>query len=171
VESSAALLRTARESAGLSQSELARRSGVAQSVVSAYEAGKRQPALPTLSKLIAATGHKMAITLERSDSSVRGLPDTPLGRRVRQHRQALLDAVAEAGGSNLRVFGSVARGEDRPDSDVDLLVDLPEGTGLFALQALEGRLRRILKVDVDLAPPTSLKPRVRAEAEAEAIML
>lgn len=165
------LLRTAREIAGLSQSELARRSGVAQSVVSAYEAGKRQPALPTLAKLIAATGHTMAITLQRSDSSVRGLPDTALGRRVRQHRQALLDAVAEAGGSNLRVFGSVARGEDRPDSDVDLLVDLPEGTGLFTLQALEGRLRRILKVDVDLTPPGSLKPRVRAEAEAEAIPL
>ncbi|HET6911712.1 MAG TPA: nucleotidyltransferase domain-containing protein, partial [Mycobacteriales bacterium] len=154
-----------------SQSELARRSGVAQSVVSAYEAGKRQPALPTLSKLIAATGHTLAMNLERSDPSVRGLPDTPLGRRVRQHRQALLDAVAEAGGSNLRVFGSVARGEDRPDSDVDLLVDLPEGTGLFALQALEGRLRRILRVDVDVSPSGSLKPRVRAEAEAEAIAL
>ncbi|HET6910978.1 MAG TPA: helix-turn-helix transcriptional regulator, partial [Mycobacteriales bacterium] len=57
------LLRTARERAGLSQSELARRSGVAQSVVSAYEAGKRQPALPTLSKLIAATGHTLAMNL------------------------------------------------------------------------------------------------------------
>jgi uncharacterized protein len=163
------LLRTAREDAGLSQSELARRSGIAQSVVSAYEAGKREPALPTLSKLIAATGHALAIHLERSDPSVRGLPDTPLGRRVRQHRQALLDAVAEAGGSNLRVFGSVARGEDSPESDVDLLVDLPQGTGLFALQALEGRLRQILNVDVDLAPVGSLKPRVRAEAETQAI--
>lgn len=171
MESSSALLRTARERSGLSQTELARRTGVAQSVVSAYEAGKRQPALTTLSKLIAATGHTLAISLERSDPSVCGLPDTPLGRRLRQHRQALLDAVAAAGGSNLRVFGSVARGQDTADSDVDLLVDLPEGTGLFALQALEGQLRRILKVDVDLAPATSLKPRVRAEAEAEAIAL
>jgi uncharacterized protein len=171
MESSSALLRAARERAGLSQAELARRSGVAQSVVSAYEAGKRQPALPTLAKLIGATGHTLAINLERSDPSVRGLPDTPLGRRLRQHRQALLHAVADAGGSNLRVFGSVARGQDTADSDVDLLVDLPEGTGLFALQALEGRLRRILHVDVDLAPATSLKPRVRAEAEADAIAL
>lgn len=165
------LLRKARESAGLSQSELARRAGVAQSVVSAYESGKRQPALPTLSRLIAATGHQMTINVERSDPGVRGLPDTPLGRRVRKHRQALLGAVAKAGGSNLRVFGSVARGEDGPDSDVDLLVDLPEGTGLFALQALEGELRRILNRDVDLAPTSSLKARVRAEAEADAIAL
>jgi predicted nucleotidyltransferase/DNA-binding XRE family transcriptional regulator len=155
----------------MSQSELARRSGVAQSVVSAYEAGKRQPALPTLSKLIEATGHTLAINVERSDPSVRGLPDSPLGRKLRQHRRALLDAVADAGGGNLRVFGSVARGQDTAASDVDLLVDLPEGTGLFALLALEGRLCRILKVDVDLAPTTSLKPRVRAEAEAEAIAL
>ena len=47
----------------------------------------------------------------------------------------------------------------------------PEGTGLFALQALEGDLRRILKRNVDLAPASSLKPRVREEAEADAIAL
>lgn len=165
------LLRTARDKAGLSQTELARRSGVPQSMLSAYEAGKRQPALPTLVKLVEATGHTLTLGLQRDDPSVRGIPDTPLGRRLRRHRQALLDAVAVAGGSNLRVFGSVARGEDTDDSDIDLLVDLPDGTGLFALSALEGQLRRILRVDVDLAPPSSLKPRVRAAAEAEAIPL
>jgi hypothetical protein len=99
------------------------------------------------------------------------LPDSPLGRKLRQHRQALLDAVAEAGGANLRVFGSVARGQDTPDSDIDLLVDLPEETGLFGLLALEGQLSRILHVDVDLSPPNSLKSRVRAVAEAEAVPL
>lgn len=171
MESSGLLLREARSRAGLSQSELARRAGVPQSVVSEYEAGKRQPALPTLSRLIAATGHELTFGLERSDPSVRGLPDTPLGRRLRQHRRALLDAVAAAGGSNLRVFGSVARGEDGPDSDVDLLVDLPEETSLFAVLSLEGSLERILKVKVDLAPVANLKPRVRAEALADAVAL
>jgi predicted nucleotidyltransferase len=102
---------------------------------------------------------------------VRGLPDTPLGRRLRQHRTALLQAVSSAGGKNLRVFGSVARAEDGPDSDVDLLVDLPEDTSLFAVLALEGNLERILKVKVDLAPVASLKPRVRAEALADAVAL
>lgn len=171
MEASGVLLREARSRAGLSQSELARRAGVAQSVVSEYEAGKRRPALATLAKLVAATGHQLTLALERSDPTVRGLPDTPLGRRLRQHRQALLAAVDAAGASNLRVFGSVARGTHGPDSDIDLLVDLPEGTGLFALLALEGTLERILNVDVDLAPVTSLKPRVRAEALAEAIAL
>ena len=166
-----ALLRKARTRAGLSQTELARRAGVPQSVVSEYEAGKREPALPTLARLVAGTGHELTLGLQRTDPSVRGLPDTALGRRLRQHRRALLAAVAAAGGSNLRVFGSVARGEDTPDSDVDLLVDLPADTGLFALLALEAELQRILKVSVDLATEPSLKPRVRAQALAEAIPL
>lgn len=165
------LLREARRRAGLSQSDVARRAGVPQSVVSEYEAGKRQPAVPTLARLVAATGHELTIGLERTDPSVRGLPDTPLGRRLRQHRKALLDAVSKAGGSNLRVFGSVARGEERPESDVDLLVDLPEDTSLFEVLALEGTLERILKVNVDLAPVGSLKSRVRAEALADAVAL
>lgn len=163
------LLREARTRAGLSQSDLARRAGVPQSVVSEYEAGKRQPSVPTLARLVAATGHELTLGLERTHPEVRGLPDTPLGRRLRQHRRALLNAVALAGASNLRVFGSVARGQDGPDSDVDLLVDLPEDTSLFTVLALEGTMERILKVKVDLAPVSSLKPRVRAEALADAV--
>jgi predicted nucleotidyltransferase len=144
---------------------------VPQSVISEYEAGKRQPAVPTLARLVAATGHELTLGLERTDQTVRGLPDTPLGRRLRQHRVALLEAVRRAGGSNLRVFGSVARGEDGPDSDVDLLVDLPGDTSLFAVLALEGTLERILRVKVDLAPVASLKPSVRTEALADAVPL
>ena len=164
-----AVLRDARSRAGLSQSELARRAGVPQSVVSEYEAGKRQPALPTLARLVAATGHELTIGLERRDPTVRGLPDSPLGRRVRRRRRALLAAVAAAGASNLQVFGSVARGEDTADSDVDLLVEVPAGTGLFGLLALEAELQRILQVDVDLGTFDSLKPRLRAEVLAQAI--
>lgn len=166
-----ALLREARKRVGLSQLELARLAAVPQSVISEYEAGKRQPAVPTLARLIAATGHELTLGLERTDQSVRGLPNTPLGRRLRQRRRALLEAVEGAGGTNLRVFGSVARGDDGPDSDVDLLVDLPESTSLFAVLALEGSLERILKVKVDLAPVASLKPTVRAQALADAVSL
>src|SRR5665811_1792534 len=87
---SAALLRRARRSASLSQSDLARRAHVAQSVVSAYESGRREPALSTLTRLVAATGHRLVLGLE-SDSQARpGLPDTPLGRRLRQRRAAVL---------------------------------------------------------------------------------
>jgi predicted nucleotidyltransferase len=139
--------------------------------VSAYEADAREPALSTLSRLVAATGHELHLDLLQQDAAVRGLPDSSGGRALRRHRRALLAAVDRHGASNLRVFGSVARGEDGPDSDVDLLVDLAEGTGLFGLQALQGELSAILHRPVDLAPSDSLKPRVRARAEAESIAL
>ncbi len=171
MDSTGELLREARRRAGLSQSELAARAGVTQSVVSEYESDRRQPAVATLARLVAATGHELTLGLNRTDPKVRGLPDTALGRRLRQHRKALLEAVRDAGASNLRVFGSVARGQDGPNSDVDLLVDLPEQTSLFAVLALEGTLERILKVKVDLAPVSSLKPRVRDEALADAVAL
>jgi len=83
----------------------------------------------------------------------------------------MIAAAERAGASNLRAFGSVARGEDTESSDVDLLVDLPVDTGLFALLALEEELEGIVKVHVDLVTPSSLKSRVRVEALAEAITL
>ena len=57
-----ALLRRARTGAGLSQAELAARAGVTQSVISAYESGHRQPALPTLAALIEAAGYELSVT-------------------------------------------------------------------------------------------------------------
>lgn len=168
---SGALLRDARQRAGLSQTELARRGHVAQSVISAYESGRREPALSTLTRLVSAAGQRLAITLETAEPDVRGLPNTSLGRRLRQRRAALIAAAERHGASNLRVFGSVARGEDGPDSDVDLLVDMTPGTGLFGLAKLERELQEILNVEVDLAPVDSLKPRVRIDAEREAISL
>ncbi len=140
-------------------------------MISAYESGRREPALSTLSRLVAAAGQRLTVGLEASEAPVRGLPDTRLGRRLRQHRAALIAAAERHGASNLRVFGSVARGEEGPDSDVDLLVDLAPGTGLFRLATLQRELEEILHVDVDLAPADSLKPRVRADAEREAIPL
>lgn len=169
--SGAQLLRQARARAGLSQAELARRAGVGQSVISDYERGRREPALDTLERLVSATGHELVLALQPSTPPVRGLPDTRLGRLLRRRRQALLDAVAAAGARDLRVFGSVARGEDGPHSDVDLLVDVPEDTGLFALLALEGTLERLLKVEVDLAALEDLKPQVRDAALRDAIPL
>lgn len=173
VRSSAELLREARLRAGLSQSDLARLTGVAQSVISAYESGRREPSLSTLRRMVGATGLMLAVEVaaDKSKAVTRGLPDTTLGRRLRRRRAALVAAAERRGASNLRVFGSVARGEDGPDSDVDFLVDLAPGTGLFGLAGLERELAEILKAEVDLSPAGSLKPRVRSEAEREAIAL
>jgi hypothetical protein len=72
--------------------------------------------------------------------------------------------------TNLRVFGSVARGEDRPDSDVDLLADLPPGMGLLGLGRVQADLEDILGTHVDLVAGT-LKPAIRAHADQDQIAL
>lgn len=165
-----ALLRDARRGAGLTQAELARRAGVTQSVISAYESGARQPSLPTLARLVAATGWELALDV-RKPTSARSRLTGPLGRRVVQHRRAIMRATSTRGASNLRVFGSVARGEDTEDSDVDLLVDLAPGTGLLSLAALERDLSQILQARVDVVPASDLKPDVACEVLIQAVPL
>ena len=108
--------------------------------------------------------------LRRSPGRLRRLSG-PVGRRVRRHRHDLIAAAAAHGVQNLRVFGSVARGEDRPGSDVDLLADLPPGLSLFGLGRLEAELEGILGTRVDLIPAGDLKPGVRARVERDLIAL
>jgi uncharacterized protein len=166
-----ALLRQARSSARLSQTDLAHRAGVAQSVISAYETDRREPGLRTLSKLIEATGHHLSIELGRPSQDRLGLPDTRLGRRLRRHRRAVIEIAARRGARNLRVFGSVARGEDTDTSDVDLLVDLDEGVGLVSLAGLQRELTELLGAEIDVVPAGTLKQGIRDEVLAEAITL
>jgi len=168
---SGALIRKARRSARLSQTDLARRAGVAQSVVSAYESGKREPSVPTLAKLIEATGHQLTLTLTPAPKRRLGLPDTRLGRKLRYRRKAINDIAAHRGAHNVRVFGSVARGDDTHTSDIDLLVDLDDGVGLVQLAGLRRELTELLDVDVDVIPSAALKPRIRDNVLAEAITL
>jgi uncharacterized protein len=168
---SADLLRRARTEARLSQTELAARAGVAQPVISAYESGHREPSLPMLTKLVEATGHRMQIELLAGPRDQLGLPDTTLGRRLRRHRRAALDIAARRGAHNVRVFGSVARGEDHAGSDIDLLVDLDRGVGLVGLASLIRELTALLGVPVDVVAAETLKSRIRDEVLAEAIPL
>lgn len=83
----------------------------------------------------------------------------------------MLAAAARHGVQHIRVFGSVARGEDNPESDIDMLVDLPPKMGLVGLGKLARELSEVMGVNVDVVPSDSLRPRVRMEAEREAILL
>ncbi|WP_322762886.1 helix-turn-helix domain-containing protein [Frankia sp. Cr2] len=95
--------------------ELAARAGVTQSVISAYESGHRQPAVSTLAALIEVAGFELTVGIRRPPHRLQMLSG-PIGRVVRRHRRELIAAAAVHRVSNLRVFGSVARGQDRPDS-------------------------------------------------------
>ena len=151
-----ALLRQARKRASLSQVDLAARASVTQSVISAYESGQRQPSIPALARLVDAAGFELTLGLRQPPGRLRRLSG-PVGRRVRRHRKDLVAAAAAHGISNLRVFGSVARGEDRPDSDVDLLADFPPGLSLFGLGRLEADLEAILRTRVQ--PDSRRRPQ------------
>lgn len=90
---------------------------------------------------------------------------------MRQHRAELVATAAAHGVANLRVFGSVARGEDRQDSDVDLLADIPAGMGLLGLGRLAQDIEAVVGARVDLVPSGQLKPSVRRRAERDLVAL
>ena len=85
---------------------------------------------------------------------------------ILHEHQAEMDAF---GVRRLVLFGSVARAEARPGSDVDLLVEFERPTGLFGLFALQNRLEELLGCPVDLGTTDSLKERYRARIVAESI--
>lgn len=164
--SAAELLRTARARAKLSQRELAERAGVAQSVISVYEAGRRQPSLQTLERLIEAAGQRLGLNIEP-----RAEPAAPLLPVLRRNRDEIQALAAEYHVVVLGVFGSVARGEETTGSDIDLLVELGPDVGLFALGRLRARLADLLGADVDLVPRSALKPGVRPAVTTDLIPL
>ena len=85
------------------------------------------------------------------------------------HLASRRDELARLGVESLAVFGSVARGEDRTDSDVDLLVEFSRPVGLFGLVETKAYLERLLDRPVDLGTRGSLKPGMRERVEKEAV--
>ncbi|TYC63949.1 nucleotidyltransferase domain-containing protein [Stappia sp. BW2] len=96
---------------------------------------------------------------------------TDVLRRLRRHQTAL----AEKGLAHLYLFGSVARGDARPDSDIDLAYELKPGAklSLFEIGRIEGQIREALANDVriDLAPRTSLRDHVTETASLDEIQV
>jgi len=86
-------------------------------------------------------------------------------------RPIVLRVTGEYGVTNVRIFGSFARGEQRKTSDVDLLVDLPEGMSLLDLSGLKIDLEDALKRKVDVVPARSIKPALRENILADARLL
>ncbi len=87
---------------------------------------------------------------------------------VIQRVSALRDQLNALGVARLALFGSVMRGEAGPDSDIDVLVDLPEPSGLTQLANIRNVIEDAVGRTVDLGTVASLKPEVRASVMAEA---
>ncbi len=155
----------------MTQVQLAERAGTTQSVISAYESGRRQPSLPVLLGLIVATGHVLEGSLVAAESAHPAPLAGRLGRRVRRHRREITSIAERYGARDVRVFGSVARGTERPHSDIDFLIDLPADAGLFTLGCLRRDLEDLLRARVDVTPADGLKPEVRRHIESELVAL
>jgi len=88
-----------------------------------------------------------------------------------EKRDAILQTAARHGASNVRLFGSVARGDTVPESDVDFLVDLEPGRALLDLGGLLMDLEDLLGCSVDVAIERALRSRVKEEALRDAVPL
>jgi len=88
--------------------------------------------------------------------------------RLNENREAIRAAAARNRTANPRVFGSVLRGEDREDSDPDVLMDALPDTSLFDLGGLNEELEALLGIRVEVRIPGDLPPKWRDRVVAEA---
>jgi predicted nucleotidyltransferase len=85
------------------------------------------------------------------------------------HHDAIRRVVAAHRACNPRVFGSVARGDDTGESDLDLLVDPAPDMSMFDIGAIRHELRQLLGVRVDVVTPKALPKKFRAAVLAEVV--
>ena len=90
---------------------------------------------------------------------------------LKAQRPAILQLAAQYGASNVRVFGSVARGEDGPERDIDLLVALADDRSLLDLVGLWQDLEDLLEHKVDVVTDGGLNERMREHVLREAVAL
>lgn len=128
---------------GLSQREIASAAGVSQPYVS--QVLRRRPR--------------------------RFVPSSPRGDRLVSRRAQVIEVLEGNGLREPAVFGSVARGEDGPDSDIDLLVTIPSDMGLLQLARVEVAVEDVLGCPVDLVPRRLLAAGVRSTVERDEVPL
>lgn len=90
---------------------------------------------------------------------------------LERHRLDILRIARSHGARRIRVFGSFARGEERADSDLDLLVDLEPGRDLLDIVAIKQDLESLLGLGVDVVTERAVSPYMRESVLREAATL
>jgi predicted nucleotidyltransferase len=90
---------------------------------------------------------------------------------LRRYRREIFELAARHGARNVRLFGSIARGDDHEESDVDLLVDIEPGRTLLDVIALEEDLQQLLGRSVEVLTEGGLSPHLQQRILAEAALL
>ncbi|WGX97313.1 helix-turn-helix domain-containing protein [Nocardioides sp. L-11A] len=143
-------IRAERRAAGLTQAELAAAAQVPQPNLSAYENGRRVPSPEVEGRI------RRALV---------GRPSA----RVQRHRASIREIVTAHHATRPRLVGSVARGEDEPGSDVDLLVDFTDEASLLDEVGLRLALTDLLQVPVDVIAADALREPLRSRMLSEAV--
>ena len=94
-----------------------------------------------------------------------------LSQTLKDKRPQILQIAASHGAQNVRVFGSLARGEAGPDSDVDILITLEAGRSLLDLIGLKQDLEDLLGCKVDVVTEAAVSPYLRERVLKEAVIL
>lgn len=161
------MVREARSRAQLTQAALASLSGTSQSTLAAYESGAKSPSARTLDRIVRAAGFSLEIFL-RPAPAARGA----LLADLRHESDRIMISARHHGIRNVRVFGSAARGEETPHSDIDLLVDFDAvRRGIVPLAGFAHDVEEIMGRSVDVTTVQLLRDRVRSRALREAVPL
>lgn len=147
-------VKAVRQRYKLTQAQVAERAGVKQPEVSAVENGARS-----------TTGAR-----ERTLKAIRDLARPSIGLTPDVRAQAL-GAFKRFGASEVRIFGSVATGTDRPGSDIDFIAKFPSGFSLFAMFDLQDELEDIIGLPVDVVSDDPRGGRVLAAINRGAVPL
>ena len=96
---------------------------------------------------------------------------TEIQKMLKKYRSEILLIARKNGATQVRIFGSVSRGEARPDSDIDFLVNLEAGRSLMDLARLLRELKTLLGRDVDVVTEAGLRSRIRPQVLKDAYEL
>ena len=94
-----------------------------------------------------------------------------LGPFIRERRENILKIAKDHGATNIKIFGSYARGDEQPGSDLDLLIELEPGRSLLDIIAIKQDIEDMINRRVDVVTARALSPYIREEIIKEAIAL
>ena len=155
-------------------------------LLAAYRAARREERVARLRRLLALRAMAATGMSQREIADALGVTQPAVSQQLKAAREldgvdtdVLLEAAgpvltalaAERGYSRLAVFGSLARGQATRDSDIDLLVEAPEGTSTFDFLRFRRVLENVLGRKVDLVSYGGLKPTVDDDIRREAVRL
>lgn len=162
-----ARVRAARRESGLTQTALSRAVRIGRTALARLESGDR--------RMSAAEAIRFARVLRLSIPSLLGEDGDPgpsdIGALVRAKRREIRRICARHGATEPRLFGSVARGDAGPNSDVDFLVELAPDRTLFDLVGLQNDLADLLGRPVDVGTTRMLKSAIRERVLRDAVPL